>query len=317
MPRNTVGAGFPFHFYEISYNDIASGNVIAQKFLITQFIGNILVYSLISVCFWHLLVLGFKKHKWHQLGLAIVAGIVSLIVNLATSDSCWAGFPIEFYSKCTGVGVMNMGIIFFGLIFDSIFWITPFIILVAVFDKYFSYSWFKGFLGYKDVWFTIISAWITLVVIFLLSIVARAVEFAGGAIIAVVCIPFLPKMHHYFKNRSTGEGKKFFFSKMGYIALGVSIGLVFISLSFNLFYKSGWFDFTDLGFVLLSYPLNMLIKFQVDSDMLSKRIILYLISFINLAIIIFILDVLGAGCVGIYRIVAINVKKIFFNNIIK
>ncbi len=167
---------------------------------------------------------------------------------------------------------------------------------------------------YKDVFFTIVSAWITLVLfLFLVSIGDMSQVLGGGVVLAFISIPFFQQVYSFYRKNPKAEGKRLFFSKIGYIVLGVSLGLVIVSTIFNLFYEPGWFNFTDFGFLLISYPLILVTHFQYDSYDVSKRLILYLIVFSNLLVVIFVSDILGALCVKIYR----SIKNGLVSNLFK
>lgn len=305
MPKNTIGMGFPFHFYEVGYSSGVYNNPVSHKVLLVQLLCDIFVYLLVTASFWYLIKKGLREHNWWPLGLAVAAGIAGLIMNVGASQYCGAGFPIEFYPKCIGMNATPK-IIIFGLFFDVLFWVSSSALIIAGFYSLFFSKQFGKFFVHKYFWLTVISAWGTVAIICLLSALVRLGEFAGAVIVALVLLPFLPKIRKYFKKQK--QGRKIFFSRVGYIALGVSMGLITISVSFNLLYQGGWFDFTDLGFVLLSYPLIMFTHFQPDVDIFSKRIILYLISIANLLILTYILDIIGAFFIGVYKFLSNTIK---------
>jgi len=310
MPRNTVSAGFPAHYLEFSYDSPGYDNLVSQKFLLFQFLSDVIIYFIVFVCFWHVVSEWLKNHNWKPLVLAITLSFIFLITNIVSSQYCGAGFPVEFYPKCEGMGG-TLGLFLYGLIFDYVFWFALSVIIMAILHELFSFAELRDFLIHKNVWLTFVSAWITVATISFLAIIFHAGrELAGALVIAVICIPFLSKAYEFLWKENKGKGRRFFLSEIGYVAFGVSIGLIVISTCFNLLYVGGWFDFTDFGFVLLSYPLNFFIKFQFDSDLFLNRIILYSISFANLALITLVLDVFGAICILIYKVIIKIIKKI-------
>lgn len=177
--------------------------------------------------------------------------------------------------------------------------------------KFIYLSYFIKILVHRSLKFTFISAWITITILSLIgSVFDMAKELGIGIILAILSFPLLLRIYPYYHNKPKEEGKRFFFSNFGYVALGIALGLVLISIIFNLSYEPGWFDFRDIGFAIFSYPLIMFTHFQANPDIFSKRIILYSICFLNLAIIILILDIFGA----IYEKVYKSIKRIIMVN---
>lgn len=160
----------------------------------------------------------------------------------------------------------------------------------------------QKFLDYKDVWFTFLSGWLTLAILSILGCIFDMVkEFRLGVVLSVFSLPFLIKAYPYYRKQVIETGRQFFFSKVGYIILGISLGLVLIATIFNLAYESGWFNFTDLGFLFLSYPLALLVNFPIENEAILSRLTLYFIVFINLSLVISVSDALGFLCIKLYR----------------
>lgn len=302
--------GFPLHFYEGNYKN-NNGDLVQQKFLVYLFLGDILFYFFIISAVWYLFGLGFKKHQWRPLIISVVLGLIFLYSSLSGS-SCVTGFPIEFFLKCSGESNITFAFTLFGWIFDTIFWFSLSSMLVAVLCVIYNFSYIKDFFIYKDVWFTFLGAWITLALVSVLgSIADMFTELGVGILVCFALLPFLIKSYKYYRKNHVKGGKVFFFSVIGYIVFGIAIGWTILSIIFNLSYEGGFFDFTDFGFVLSSFPLMMFVtkftNFEFNNDRVLSRLILYLISFINLAIIIFILDCFGAFFILLYM----GIKSLF------
>ena len=149
------------------------------------------------------------------------------------------------------------------------------------------------FFVYKDMWLSAISFWIVLLVFSILGLIGDMENELGPSLgLALILIPVLLKMWNYRK-KNVQAGKKLFLSKVGYCTFGIVIGLIILSLIFNLQYESGWADFTDFGFYIISLPLSSIIHLTFDSDQLSNRLLLYIVVFFNLSIITFLTDLLG------------------------
>lgn len=283
--------------------------VRVKNFYFRSFFSDVFIYFISLSSIFCLILEGLKNKKWWPLVSAAIIGIFCFSVVIFKPNYCVTGFPVQFYAKCEGEGNLTPGFALFGFLVDFLFWFIISSILVAVLYKPFSSGSLKKFLIHKNIWFTIISAWITIIVISLLAAILRIKEFAGAGAVALVLLPFLSEIHRYFKKQH--EGKQIFFSKVGYVALGISFALISVSLSFNLIYQSGWFDFRDFGFLLISYPLILITHFQPDVDVFSKRIILYLLSFVNLIVITYILDIIGAIVIGTYKFLRKTIQSIF------
>jgi hypothetical protein len=297
LSLTTSTRGFPFHFYENNYSDYKKIHLISQIFLPNWFVADSLIYLFVLICIFYIIYEAFKKNKWYPLIISVLLAVALLGSSIGSFDYCVTGFPIEFYVKCTADGSLNSGFVWFGWIFDSIFWFSLSSCLVAGIHSVFSLEKLKKFLLYKDIWLTILSAWITFA---LSSLLLMFGELLWAVLLAGATAPFLPKVKAYYSGReSKAEGKVLFFSKLGYVILGISLGFILISTIFNLAYDPGWFDFRDIGFMFLSYPLVSFLHFQVDSDNVVKRLLLYCIVFVNLIALIFIADIFGMMCIKV------------------
>ena len=152
----------------------------------------------------------------------------------------------------------------------------------------------KSFFLHKYIWLTFLSCWITLVLLSTIgSLLYMPEELGWGMILSLICLPLLIKVYKYYSRRTADKGRRFLFSKLGYIVFGIVLGLVILFVIYNFSYQPGWFDFTDLGFVLLSYPLILFTHFEPDSSNNIKRLVLYGIVFVNLVGVTVISDFVG------------------------
>ncbi len=286
--------GFPGHFYEFNRG--------STTILWSNFFSDVIYYIFFISAFLYLIKMGFKGGKWWPLIIVIVGSITFLLISLGKSSQCVAGFPIEFYVKCEGEGNIGASYILFGLLFDYVFCFSIFAILISSLFAFFDLSRFKSFLIHRDMRITFIGACITFTLFTLLQIIGSSSEKSGLWIVGTIIFGILSLlMYFHYRKKPENEGRKLFFSKLGYTVLGINLALILISTVANLFYEPGWFDFRDFGFAILSYPLIIFIHFQPDPEIFFKRIILYLICFANLSIITFIFDLIGLSCIKIYN----------------
>jgi hypothetical protein len=300
IQENITYRGFPLHFYEISNG---GPQAFLFRLLPLAFFGDIFVYLIIVISVWYLLDLGLRKKKWYFLGAAIILGLVSFKIIAANSNSCVVGFPVEFYIVCEGESYITLSYAIYGYVFNFLYWFSISSIVITFFHKIFYLETVRLFLVHKNVWLTIMSTWVTILAVSLLGTFGDMKELIIGIILAIGCLPLFAKISPFYKKKAQG-GKKIFFSKLGYITFGISLGLVILSIIFNLTYVGGWFDFTDLGFALLSYPLVMFTKFEVDTDQFLSRLTLYFIVVANLLIVNYAIDFsvfLGTKAVGLFR----------------
>ncbi len=149
----------------------------------------------------------------------------------------------------------------------------------------------KSYLIYRDIRYTFISFWIILAVVSILCVVFDMKELVWGIVLAFLLTPIL--INYWGYRKSYQIGRKLFFTKVGYCAMGIALSLVTISLIFNLSYEPGWFNFTDFGFYVISFPLISFFHFEFNNELVFMRFLLYIAVFFNLAILIFITDFVG------------------------
>jgi hypothetical protein len=160
-----------------------------------------------------------------------------------------------------------------------------------------TFDFCREYLIYKDFRISLIVAWIALTLFSILGMIWDMKELGVGLVVSVPLAPLV--FGSVFKWKT--NGRRLFFSKVGYAVFGLCLGLVMLSAIFNLSYESGWFDFTDLGFALLSMPLSDFVHFQFDNNMFSSRLLLYGIVLVNLIIVIYSLDFIGLAVGKIYQ----------------
>jgi len=143
-----------------------------------------------------------------------------------------------------------------------------------------------------------LSIWIIFTIITILNLFGDTSTEIGSYmfLIDVVGTIILILFYRYNFN-DTKKYSKMFFSKVGYCFAGLCVGWIMLSIVSNIFYTPGFFDFTDFGFRLASYPLIIPVEkftgFEYLSDSILSRIQLYLITFFNLTVIIYFVDILG------------------------
>ncbi len=290
--NNVVYRGFPFHFYEAFYSEARHINFLYDKFLAHWFLADFIFYLIVLISFRYLYFLGIKMRNQYILGITFLLGAISVMVNIGTNDSCVAGFPVEFYARCVPSEISTTFVVY-GLCLNFIFWLSLCAVCMAVLHKLFTLPNLKQFFIYKSAWVTVISAWVTVAVLSLLGTVADMGGVLGaGIILAVVTIPGLINFYK-FRKKNMDSGKRLFLSTWGYATFGIAAGVVIVSTIFNLAYEGGWFDFTDIGFALLSYPLSYFINSKFYNETLQSRLILYVIDAVNIILVIFIMDILG------------------------
>lgn len=273
MKASLVYRGFPFHFYETSSN-------AATKFLYGWFFANVLFYCAIVGSVWYLIFLWLVEKIKYPLVTAILLGAFFLFVSVFTSSSCVTGFPIEFYVRCMGESDISFWFTIKGWIFNFLFWTSLAAVLISVSFRLFARGWLKIFLLHQNILVSLRAAWLTILILSLLGLLGDMDNLGPGLLIAIIGFPLLKKLKIYYQDHP-GQGRLLFFSKTTYAIAGVFFGIVLLSIIFNLYYEGGWFDFTDLGFVLLSYPSILLFDFKLDNNDLIARLILYLIVSLN------------------------------------
>lgn len=300
---NTTTRGFPFHFFEITYLESSNTHIQSRIFLPLWFIADALIAGFILFCIWCLVELGLKEKKWFYLIGTVFLGTFCLMVNIGGNNSCVSGFPIEFYIKCTVEDSLSIFFIIYGYTFNFLFWFSAASLVVIFLRWLIIKTSVQQYLMYKDAWKTFLSFWITLLTLSIVaSLGSSGASTEWGVVLAFILIPILPRLSVYFK-KNNNLGKKFFFSKLGYVVFGIALALVVISTIFNLSYQGGWFDFTDIGFALLAYPLILFTHLTYNDGGLSERLILYSVVFFNLALLIFTIDLFGLFCSKAYVLI--------------
>lgn len=148
----------------------------------------------------------------------------------------------------------------------------------------------KTYFQYREIAYTISTAWLMVLLISILGTIADMSELVVGVILSGGLTPWVIKKRRELLGRDSTVGKRIFLSSTGYILLGAILGLVILSAIFNIAYDGDLFDFTDFGFALLSLPLSFLLDLKIDNDEISKRVILYFIVAINLTALLYMCD---------------------------
>lgn len=117
-------------------------------------------------------------------------------------------------------------------------------------------------------------------------------EVFGGFVVVAVGLA----SKKIIKKRLAGLGEQgiaFYHTPAAYAVAGIFVGLAALSWMFNIFYQGDWFDFTDLGFGLISLPISYLIKFEYDNDRIISRLTLYGLVVLNFFIVTYAVDLVA------------------------
>ena len=155
--------------------------------------------------------------------------------------------------------------------------------------------------SYNNLYISAIAASLTLLILSTIAVVWNIKELTYGIIIGAVLSIFVFRKKEMF-NKKGGFMVRLFLTKIGYAVGGVAVGLVILATVFNVFYEGGWFNFTDFFFWIIANPLALLIRFNFNNDNILSRPFLYLIVFINLAIITYLFDLLAYFCIKLYKV---------------
>lgn len=288
MRNNIVQRGFPFHFME----SMVGQNFFSSKVLMFWALADFVFY--LGVCF----SIGFVVKSWFYernkkpVIFSVILTATFFLLSNSISDACVTGFPVEFYLRCSG-GNIGLDYIVLGYTFNPLFWLCISAIVVSFIYWLKSRQVIRALLLHKNIFWMIFGAWLVFFVIAVLGLIfsndrvdGELFSYIAGAVIGFLA---LKKLRVFYK--VDYGGRAIFFTKMGYLIMGLGIGVVLITIVFNIFYVGGWFDFTDAGFELISLPLRDFLGFKPDNNVLSARLILYGICAVNIVLVSYTVDI--------------------------